>query len=378
MSPSAAPAGTASATAESVKGVSYWTIVRRQIRKDRLAMTGLGIILFLALVALLAPLLANDRPVVMKYRGKVLFPAFTTYLDSFPVPRFVADPLRKVRFLSDYYPELGGRRFKEVVADIEAGRGSPGDWAVMPRVAYGFAEINPLQIKRRPGEDGHVLGTDDTGADVLSRMIHGTIISLSVGIVAVGIYVVIGVVLGSIAGYFGGWIDMGTMRLIEIMICFPTFFLIITVIAFLPRSIYNIMIVIGITSWPGVARLIRGEMLKAKTLDYVMASRALGVPAVRTIFREMLPNTVAPVLVSATFGVAGAILIETSLSFLGFGVAPPTASWGEIVSQGRTYVTEGLYHLVIWPGLAICLTLIAFNLAGQGLRDAMDPRLRDT
>ena len=358
------------------EGISYGTIVRRQFRKDRLAMLGLWLVGFLVLVAALAPLLANDRPVVMKYRGKTLFPAFPTYLDSFPVPAFVVDPLRRrIPALSNYYPELGGRTFKEVIADFREG---DGNRAWMPPVPFGYAEIHPTEIKLRPGEKGHLLGTDDTGADILARMIHGTIISLSVGVVAVGIYVVIGVVLGALAGFFGGWVDMLLSRSIEVMICFPTFFLIITVLAYLPRSIYTIMIVIGITSWPGVARLMRGEVLKAKALDYVLASRALGSDSLRTIFREILPNTISPVLVSAAFGVAGAILIETSLSFLGFGVAPPTASWGEIVSQGRTYVTEGLFHLVVWPGLAICITLIAFNLVGQGLRDAMDPRLRNS
>jgi peptide/nickel transport system permease protein len=361
---------------EPPKGVSYWTIVRRQFRKDRLAMAGLWMIGFLVLVAVAAPLLANDRPIAMRYKGELLFPAFPTYLDSFPVPAFVTEPLQKnVPFMSNYYPQLGGATFKEAIAQMRPG---DGDWSLMPPVPFGFAEISPLEIKLRPGQKGHVLGTDDTGADILARMIHGTIISLSVGVVAVGIYVVIGILLGAMAGYFGGWVDYLISRAIEVMICFPTFFLIIAVIAFLPRSIYNIMIVIGITSWPGVARLIRGEVLKAKSLDYVLASRAIGSSSLRTIFREILPNTLSPVLVTATFGVAGAILIETSLSFLGFGVAPPTASWGEIVSQGRVYVTEELFHMVIWPGLAICLTLIAFNLVGQGLRDAMDPRLRDT
>jgi len=368
----------AAPTEESVQGVSYWTIVRRQFRRDRLAMAGTAVIGILVLVALLAPLLANDRPIVMRFQGRLLFPAFPTYLDSLPIPSFVLNPLRRsFPLFSNHYVELQGRTFKEAVREITAGKGRPGDWALMPPVPYGFAEINSREIKAREGEKGHLLGTDDNGSDILARMIHGTIISLSVGIVAVSIYVVIGVVLGSLAGYFGGWVDLLVSRLIEIMICFPTFFLIITIIAFLPRSIYNIMIVIGITGWPGVARMIRGEMLKAKTLDYVIASRALGMPSSVTIFRHLLPNTIAPVFVQATFGIASAILVESSLSFLGFGVAPPTPSWGEIVSQGRIYTPEGLYHLVIWPGLAICLTLIAFNLAGQGLRDAMDPRLRD-
>jgi peptide/nickel transport system permease protein len=358
------------------KGVTYWSIVRRQFRKDRVAMAGIVLVGILVVVAVLAPLLANDRPIVMKYKGELLFPALPTYLDSFPVPAFVVEPLRrKFPVFSNHYPQLKGDTFKEVIAGLP--KDGP-DWAWMPPVPFGFAEINPFQIKRRPGEDGHLLGTDDTGADILSRMIHGTIISLSVGVVAVGIYVLIGILLGALAGYFGGWTDAAVSRATEVMICFPTFFLIITVIAFLPRSIYNIMIVIGITSWTQVARLVRAEVLKVRALDFVMAARALGVHPMRIVFREILPNTLSPVLVAATFGIAGAILTETSLSFLGFGVAPPTASWGEIVSQGRTYVSEGLFHLVVFPGVAICLTLVAFNLVGQGLRDAMDPRLRNS
>lgn len=222
----------------------------------------------------------------------------------------------------------------------------------------------------------HVMGTDDVGRDVLSRLIHGTVIAGSVGIVSVGIYVMIGIVLGALAGYFRGWVDIAISRLIEIVICFPTFFLIISIVALWEPSIYNIMIALGVISWTGVARLVRGEFLKCMSEDYVQAAKALGLSNTRVIFRHILPNAIAPVFVSASFGVAGAILVESGLSFLGFGVAPPTASWGEILRQGRNYINENLYHLVWFPGFCIFYTVTMFNLLGEGLRDALDPRLR--
>ena len=205
-------------------------------------------------------------------------------------------------------------------------------------------------------------------------MIHGARISLSVGFVAVGIALVIGISLGALAGYFGGWVDHLISRLIEILLTIPTFFLIIAIIAFLPPSIYNIMVVIGLTGWTGAARFVRAEFLKLKRLDFIMASRALGASHSRIIFLHMLPNAMAPVLVSAVFGIAGAILTESSLSFLGFGVPPPTPSWGDILSQSRDYI-EFAWWLTVFPGLAIFLSITAYNLVGEGLRDAMDPKL---
>ena len=368
---------------------SYWAIVRRQYRRNPLGLFGLYVLLVLAAVALLAPLLANDVPVLARYQGRTCFPAFPTYLDAFPVPRSIADWLRRLRIggtnpFADHYPMLAGKTWKETIADdFDAAR---GDWYLPPPVFCSFREIN--EFKKRPGEASpwfagagetvtHWLGTDGQGRDVLARLIHGTIISLSVGVVAVSIYTLIGIVLGAIAGYFGGWLDALLSRVTEVVMCFPSFFLILTVIAFLPRSIYNIMIVIGITRWTGVFRLIRGEVLRVKEIDYCLSSRALGASDYRVLFRHVVPNAIAPVFVTATFGVAAAILVENSLSFLGFGVATPTASWGEIVSQGREYVDEGLYHLVLAPGLAIFITVTAFNLMGQALRDAMDPRLKE-
>lgn len=231
------------------------------------------------------------------------------------------------------------------------------------------------QILKAPSW-AHWLGTDDLGRDVLSRLIYGSRISLSVGFVAVGIYVVIGILLGAAAGYHGGWIDMLVSRAIEVMLCFPTFFLILAVLAFVGPSIYNIMIVIGVTQWTGIARLIRGEFLKLRHQDFVRAARQIGASNRRIIFRHLLPNALAPVLVSASFGIAAAMLTESALSFLGFGVPPQVPSWGAILSQAQAFM-DIAWWLTLAPGLALFVTITAYNLVGEGLRDAIDPRLKN-
>ena len=256
---------------------------------------------------------------------------------------------------------------------LQTGIGESGDFAVWPPVPYSPTEYDLLSNLAPPDQE-HWFGTDDRGRDVLSRMIYGARISLSVGFVAVGIALIIGIFLGSLAGYFGGWVDHVISRIIEILLTIPTFFLIIAIIAFLPPSIYNIMVVIGLTGWTGFARFVRAEFFKLKRLDFIMASRALGASHARLIFFHMLPNAMAPVLVSAVFGIAGAILTESSLSFLGFGVPPPTPSWGDILSQSRDYI-EFAWWLTTFPGIAIFLSITAYNLVGEGLRDAMDPKL---
>jgi len=221
----------------------------------------------------------------------------------------------------------------------------------------------------------HYLGTDGLGRDMLTRMIWGGRVSLSVGIVAVSIYVTIGIIVGAIAGYFGGTTDLLISRFIEMVICFPSFFLILTIVAFVGPSIFNIMIVIGLIGWTGVARLVRGEFLRLSNQEFVLAGRALGYSPPRLIFRHILPNALAPVLVSATFGIAGAILTESALSFLGFGVTVPTPSWGSILQTGRESIFSAPW-IIYFPGLAIFLTITAYNLVGETLRDASDPRLR--
>ncbi|HRV36880.1 MAG TPA: ABC transporter permease [Desulfomonilia bacterium] len=226
-----------------------------------------------------------------------------------------------------------------------------------------------------PPSAQHLFGTDDLGRDVFTRMLYGAGISLKVGFVAVGIATIIGVLLGSIAGYYGGVIDLIIMRFVDIMLCFPSFFLILAVIAFLEPSIFNIMAVIGLTSWMGITRLVRAEFLSLKERDFVLAVKAMGAKSPRIIFLHILPNAMAPVLVAATLGIASAVLVESALSFLGIGVQPPTPSWGNILTLGQS--TLGVaWWLSLFPGMAILITVLGYNLLGEGIRDAIDPRLR--
>ncbi len=225
------------------------------------------------------------------------------------------------------------------------------------------------------GLKSHLLGTDDQRRDVVSMMTHAVRISLSVGFFSVFIYVSIGVFIGAIAGYFGGWVDAVIMRVIEIIMCFPTLFLIITILALVPPSIFWVMGTIAFVGWTTVARLVRAEFLKLRQQDFVQSARALGASRMRIIFRHILPNAVSPVFVSATFGIAGAILTESALSFLGIGVPIDQATWGNVLRIGRSCV-ETDWWLALWPGLAIFITVTSFNLFGEALRDAMDPRLK--
>lgn len=239
-----------------------------------------------------------------------------------------------------------------------------------------------LVAKDQAPEFGRYLfGTDELGRSVFARMMQGSFVSLSIGIVAVAISVTIGILLGGLAGYYGdrkiGFISVDTliMRFTDIVLCFPTFFLVLTVVALLPPSIFNIMIVIGATSWMGTARFIRAEFLSLREQDFVVAAKALGLPERRIIFRHMVPNALAPVFVSATIDVASAILTESALSFLGFGVRPPHATWGNILADGRMYIFDAPWLFLI-PGVAILVVVLAFNLVGEGLREALNPKLR--
>jgi len=334
----------------------YWSLVALQFRKNHVAVLGFIAVFFLLVIAALADFIANDKPLVMRYRHSLYFPVLKQYSVSLGVSR--------------WQPEFQNISFKEfVAANFRA-----DDWVQFPPIRHSPGEVYLSEVLQRPTAE-HWFGTDDVGRDVASRIVHGSRISLYVGFIAVSIYVLIGVFVGALSGFYGGVVDIVLSRFIEIMLSIPTLFLIVTVVAFLPQSLFNIVLVIGITNWPRVARLTRGEFLKAKPLEYVTAARALGASDLRTILRHILPNTLAPVFVAATFGVASAILIESTLSFLGFGVPSTVASWGSILSAARELQPTG-WWLAAFPGLAIFLTVTSYNLVGEGLRDASDPRLR--
>ena len=239
-------------------------------------------------------------------------------------------------------------------------------------------EVQRTTLEAAPAESayGHVLGTNHMGRDVASQLIHGARISLVVGFVSVGVAIVIGTFIGALGGYFGGRVDFWVMRFIEVMMCFPRIFLILTISVILPkRSVWSVMAVLGVTGWTGSARLVRGEFFKQRAMEYVTAARAIGGTPMRIMFRHILPNAMAPLLVGATFGIAGAIITESTLSFLNIGVPADVASWGRTLSYGIQNVRYS-WWLIMFPGIAIFITVTSYNLAGEGLRDAIDPRMR--
>ncbi|HZL72212.1 MAG TPA: ABC transporter permease [Planctomycetota bacterium] len=402
----ASQAASAAVAADLERRNDYWSVVLRQFHKNKLGYVGLAFISILSLIAIFAPFLADNRPILLKMKGELSSPLLKAFTptDWFLFLGFIigAGSLVAFRLLRRRKWERGravGRIFL-VTAPIwilvaifsltrkdyidprdywEESQGfQAGEWVLFPLVPFSYDQQNLMSIYLKPGDKEnrgtHWLGTDSTGRDIMARLIHGSRISLSVGFVAVGIYIAIGTFVGALAGYYGGKVDAVLSRFIEIIICFPTLFLILTVLAVLPQSIFTIMAVIGVTRWPDAARLVRAEFLKQKSLDYVSAARALGAAPRRVIFRHILPNAMSPVFVSATFGIAGAILIESALSFLGLGVPPPAPSWGQALSSGRA---EPLYWwLAVFPGAAIFITMTSFNLLGEALRDALDPRLK--
>ena len=236
--------------------------------------------------------------------------------------------------------------------------------------------INLREVGQPPSAD-HLLGTDLTGRDMWSRLVYGGRVSLAVGLVAVAIYLSIGILMGSLSGFYGGMVDAIISRLIETVMSFPGYIVLITIVAYVGPGLTNSMWAIGLLGWTGIARLVRGQILSIREQDYIMAARAIGAPARRIIFRHVLPNTMAPIIVSASFGIAGAILMEAGLSFLGMGVMIPVPSWGQMINEARSLeIIEHYLWLWVPPGLAITLCVLSINFIGDGLRDALDPRLR--
>lgn len=327
----------------------YWTLVGRQFKRNRLAVAGLYVVMGLFVVALFADFLANDKPYYMRYQGQSYYPIFRGYLVGLGIAKWP--------------PELLNVNFKELGSQ----------WSIFPPIPYRATNINLRDPFSNPSAK-HWLGTDKLGRDVMAGILHGSRISLSIGFVAVGISLVLGISLGAMAGYFGSWVDLVISRLFELMLAIPTFFLLITIAALLPPSIFLTMAVIGLTSWVGMARFTRNEFLRIRGLDYVTAAIALGVSSRQVMFRHILPNAMAPVMVSVVLGIAAAILVESSLSFLGIGVPADLVTWGSILNEARS--NSFAWWLVVFPGAAIFVTVLSYYLVGEGLRDALDPRLR--
>lgn len=246
-----------------------------------------------------------------------------------------------------------------------------------PIVAGQDPYVQDYDAIKSPPDSKHILGTDSVGRDVWARLVYATRVSLSVGLVAVAIYTVIGTVLGAIAGYYGGLVDTVIMRLADVVMCFPLLIIIITVVALIGPSLLNIMVVIGFLAWPSICRLVRGQFLSLREQDFITAARCLGIPNTRIMFGHLVPNCIGPITVAATFGIAGAILTEASLSFLGLGVPPPQPSWGQMLTDAQKLsILAGMPWLWVPPGLAIALTVLCVNFVGDGLRDALDPKMR--
>jgi peptide/nickel transport system permease protein len=358
--PLAASAAMLEADAQQFKQgpMSYRVMVWRKFRQSRLGMLGLWLVIFLATLALLAPALANRHPLVCSYDGKLYFPALRELTWIIPggkqlLPK--SNPFNLVTF--DFDRRMNPER---------------GDWALRTPIPYGPIQTSSELL--RPPSTRHWLGTDEVGRDVLARMIYGARVSMAVGFVSVGISTIIGLIIGSLAGYFGGWIDIALSRLIEVVICFPVFFFILSIMAWFDPNIWNVMIVIGITRWVGPARYVRGEFIRLREIDFSVAAQALGASNARIIFRHILPNALAPVFVTVTFGIASAIMIEAGLSWLGFGVMPPQASWGNILRTAFDNIFTTT-HMIFPPCVAIFLAVLSYNLVGDALRDAIDPRL---
>lgn len=336
---------------------SYWWIVWRRVCRNRRGLAGLAFVLFMVLIWIFSPLLASNQPIVCRYQGKLYFPALVEIFQSRSIGNHWIEkspPFNKPQFNA-----------KEQLDSNE--------FALWPLIPY--RETDLTGNFHSPPSSRHWLGTDELGRDLAARMIHGTSVSVKVGFISMGIAALIGIFVGGMAGYWGGWVDIIISRIIEIIICFPVFFLILAIMVWLEPNIINVMVVIGLTAWTSIARYARGEFIRIKGQDYVIAARALGVGHSRIMFRHILPNSLAPVLVSVTFGIANAILIEAGLSWLGFGVQPPAPSWGNILRTAYDSLRIAP-HMVYPPCVAIFLAVLAYNLVGDALRDAIDPRLR--
>ncbi|MEX2138795.1 MAG: ABC transporter permease [Pirellulales bacterium] len=353
-------------SAEPTSSRGFWAEAWRRFRKRKLAMSALAWVLFLVLVAVLAPAIVGTKPLVVKYKDQIYFPAMGYFNARWENPIFVRRPFRKLYTVEAFE------------------KGDPNYWAIWPLVYQDpYVRVGQDQWVGQPanpyGNQGkpnrfNLFGTDQQGIDVFAQMVHATVTALLVGFVSTGIAACIGIPLGALAGYLGGWLDMLLSRLLEVVLCIPSLVLILALIAIVERpTIWHVMAVLGVTGWTSIARLTRAEFIKLRESEFVTAARALGSRPLRIMFRHMLPNALAPVLVPITFGIASAILLESALSFIGWGGTEP--SWGKLLSAARSNLQ--MWWLIVFPGGAIFLAVLAYNLIGEGLQEATDPRLRE-
>lgn len=370
---------------------SYSQRLWQRFQRDWFAMIGLTVVIVAFVVAALAPFLAGNHAIIRIADGRFSCPLLRSldtmewrYLDYVPLAAAVF--LARKRLF--HRPRLGVAVIAAVILlvetalffqrpynDVSNDRTRPASFKLMPPIAWSPVETSADQLVAPSLK--HLCGTDSTGRDVAARMLHGARISLSIGFVSQSIALLVGVSLGALAGYYRGWIDIATCRFIEVMECFPSLLLILVVIGLTDsqNNMFIIMAVIGLTGWTGTARLVRGEFLRLGGQSFPQAAQALGAGDVRIILRHLLPNSLGPILVTATFGVASAILLESSLSFLGFGMQEPMASWGGLLNEGQKYI-DFAWWLAFFPGVVMLITIMSYNFVGEGLRDAVDPRLR--
>jgi peptide/nickel transport system permease protein len=370
---------------------SYSQRVWRLFKRDRFAYAGLRIVIVFFILAALAPFLANNHAIIRVADGGVSFPIFRSLepiewrfllyvllaalVYAFRGPLFFR-PGRGAAFIAGFVLVVEiALFFHQSFNDVTDDRTRSATFKLMPPIAYSPIETTLDQLVAPSWK--HPCGTDSTGRDVAARLLHGARTSLAIGFVSQGIALLVGVSLGAFAGYYRRWVDIITCRFIEVMECFPTLLLILVVVSLCDaaNNMIIIMTVIGLTGWTSVARLVRGEFLRLGGQPFPQAAQALGATDLRIIVRHLLPNSLGPILVTATFGVASAILIESSLSFLGFGMQAPTPSWGDLLSEARKYI-DFAWWLAFFPGMAILVTIMSYNFVGEGLRDAVDPRLR--